>query len=386
MNELLESKTLYSRNSFSKLIQWTITRNVMDGIYHIITEWGLLGGTTTNSSNIISGRGGRTDAEQSVLEYNSTIRNMMKKGYVEVDNSKDIDSQVPLIKGDLDGDYKPMLAKIFVEGKSNYPRYIQRKIRGVRCEVRFVREEYGLFGEVIIPKFKSRKGLVYRLPNFEKSFTIMLNSNPSIQSIIFDGELYIHHSTQQEINSAITYTNPRHKELEFRIFDIINDTTQDVRFADLLNIFKTTKIPDNIKLVDWDIVFNDEEAIILAEQYIVAGYEGAITRDMIATYQYGLRNNTMQKIKKVHSAEFTLVDIVAADNHTHNGEPMAMFICKIHNGNKTFRVTPKASHAERAEYYKNRAKYIGYPITVFYRELSKDKIPNHANGVIRDYE
>ncbi|KAF5080420.1 ATP dependent DNA ligase domain protein [anaerobic digester metagenome] len=386
MNELLESKTLYSRNSFSKLTQWTITRSMIAGIYHIITEWGLLGGAISTTTNIISGKGGRTDAEQSVLEYNSTIRNMMKKGYVEIDDSKDIDSQVPLIKGDLDGDYKPMLAKIFVEGKSNYPRYIQRKIRGVRCEVRFVREEYGLFGEVIIPKFKSREGLVYRLPNFEKSFTIMLNSNPAIQSIVFDGELYIHNSNQGEIDSAITYTNPKHKDLEYRIFDIINDNTQDVRFADLLNIFKNTEIPNNIKLVNWDIVYNDEEAIKLAEQYIQENYEGAITRDMIATYQYGLRNNTMQKIKKVHSAEFTLIDIVAADNHTYKGEAMAIFICKAHGNNKTFRVTPKASHAERAEYYRNRAKYIGYPITVFYRELSKDKIPNHANGVIRDYE
>ena len=125
--------------------------------------------------------------------------------------------------------------------------------------------------------------------------------------------------------------------------------------------------------------------------FVSQGYEGSIIRSGGGEpYNFQYRDNQLQKNKDFDDAEFV---IVGCKEGTGIAEGMAIFKCQSQsvtggvNGDGTFDVVVKCTHAERQKQWKNRAKYIGLLLTVRYQCLSDDGIPIFPVGIaVRDYE
>lgn len=300
---------------------------------------------------------------------------------------KILDEKLPKSNTDLNGNLKPMKAQQYYKDNGsvriNFPCYVQPKINGFRS-LSFSRiGENTLFPtEQVI--FTSKNGLDFiPLPLIEKELLVLFKKIGNELSYIFDGELYIHGQKLQTISSSVKKRNELTNSLEYRIFDLAIDEMEQVdRIQKLNEIFENTNFT-YVKLVPSILCFSHQEAVKYKDSFISQGYEGAIFRDLSAQYQFGKRPQTMVKLKDRESEEFTILNIIDSPNNP--GIPI--FICKNDINDLTFEVVIEGTIEERKEYFINKEKYIGKPLTVeFYERTAEDK-PFHAIGVaIRDYE
>ena len=214
---------------------------------------------------------------------------------------------------------------------------------------------------------------------------MFLNSKTMKYDVVFDGEMYIHGEILSEISSAVRKRNSKTPLLKFHIFDL---GIEDMKQSDRLKVLKliidykegSGKL-ENICRVDYLIVNTNEEAQTLTDQWIKEKYEGGIFRDMKANYQFGKRPSTMTKLKRSEDKEFTIMDVIAGENATDLG----VFRCMAENG-EFFNVNPEGNHEAKREYLVNKNKYIGKQLTVRFFERTKNGVPFHGVGVVRDYE
>lgn len=411
-NNVKYNQTLYSRNASGRILIWNI--QVIDKVEYasIVISHGENGGNLiTKIIKIEEGKNiGKsnetTPVTQAIAEAKSKFDYKLNQGYVLVEDISEIDTVVPMLKADIDGDLKPMLAQKFKYGTLTYPQLLQPKLDGVRCEARFIIKSDGLFGESIECQLKSRDGKIYNVQHIQEALLLFakeIQNNSSIipldyDQLIFDGELYCHDMLLQEIVSAVKKPNKNTHKIQYWIYDIKSNDSQiarikmletygnDAGVETLWNTSKSKYSEPPIVIVETIIVNSDEEAVTKSEEYILQDYEGGIVRNLYANYEYGKRSKYLRKIKKVEDREFLLLDIIESGNDTYEGKPIAMFVCQNDVNNKTFKVTPQATKQERYEYLLNKKDYIGELITVKYRGRTKELLPFHCNGIIRNYE
>ena len=384
-------KSLISRDNKGNLVSWHIA--VMGYTDHskILISYGKYDGTLAekeikiNEGKNIGKSNATTHFEQAIKQAESKINDKLNSGYVEFQSSKNFDDYVPMDKLDSMGDIKPMLAYPFKEHRAVWPCIIQPKLNGVRCEAKLIEEENGLFGKVYSVQLKSRDGKIYKVPHIQDDLLKLYEVNPELHDVIFDGELYCYGMLLQDIVSAVKKHNHNSSKIEYHIYDTKCDIDQRKRLLKLNSIGYNTFNYISIKFVKYHTAYHKESAEAYAESFIQVGYEGAILRNPTAMYQ-SRRTYDLMKIKKVFDKEFLLVDIIESGNDTYKGQPIGMFICRNDKTDATFKVTPQATKKERHEYLINKDKYLGKDITVTFRERTKDKLPFHANGIIRDYE
>lgn len=351
-------------------------------------------------------------------EMESLIRKKLKQGYVEITNFENVnyDSILGMANTDLDNHPKPMKAQPFKLGKFDYSEYAfgQPKINGVRCFIIWgtVHEGEGMFAKTTEQAIiLSKEGNRYVLPHIEKLFNKLM-----FQSVdAYDGELYIPGYTLNQIKASIpminhkgTLSKPSGKPelVQFWMFDIADDNKSQVNRLALINYMSDgyfnniaitqnsvndhLNLKSNIVIVQSKVIYNDSEALAFANNAIAAGFEGAIIRNIDATYNFGQRPRTMMKIKlnsqgmAVQDAEFEVIDVIPKPNEPETG----LFICKNDINDETFKCNPEGTFKQRAEYLINKHKYIGKLATVKFGERSGIKrVPFHANVItIRDYE
>ncbi len=390
---ILYNATLYAKNQSGDIVEWNI--QVQDACTYpsIYITYGLQHGqkvlreTKVKTGKNIGKSNETTNIEQAMLEAEAKVNKKIKEGYrYKIEELSEY-------RQDAAGNNKPMLAKKFEHGKTSYPAFVQAKLDGVRAElgVRVIND--GIFGDKLEVYLLSREGNEYPVPDHIKRDYLNILSTPSVveafsekgyilQNIKLDGEIYNHDLALQEIVSAIKKPNDNTSKLAFVCYDFKLETFQHNRVT-LLSLLPLSK---SIYPLNTKKVYSDSEVEAFADAYIKIGFEGAIVRDYNATYQFGKRSKYLRKVKRVISKEFELVDIIESGKDNYDGSPIAMFVCRNDVNDLTFKVTPQASKHERYIYLQNRKDYIGKPITVMFRERTKDKIPFHANGIIRDYE
>jgi DNA ligase-1 len=403
--------TLYARNSNGNINEWRVQVNEFTFFSQICINEGLLDGKKT--SNIIEIKKGKnigkmnetTAYEQACNEAQSRWEKKKKQGYKSLSDlninyknylinegdtitlNNAIEVALPQNRTDANNLSKPMKAQPYFDDKGNvrikFPCFGQPKLNGFRVMARWeeVEEGEGLFKtKVEKVVFRSKEGLKYDiLEHIEKSFTKDMFITTKGYTLTFDGEMYIHGEILSEISSAVRKRNSKTEKLGFHIFDIaVENIKQDERLA-YMNTFINRP---NIYFLKTHIVKNNEEAQIFTDECIKKGFEGAIFRDMKATYQFGKRPKTMVKLKRFQDKEFKIVDVVGGDNAPELG----VFICVQEQGLQ-FKVNPEGNHEIKKEYLINKNKYIGKKLTVRFFERTKDNLPFHAVGIaIRDYE
>lgn len=395
--------TMYARALNGKIKVWR-AEEAADGIniYHGYFNGEMIAQTVRRTMSTVN------------KQFFSMVKKKKQEGYKDINDilliSKGFEPsiiteewlQAYLPATNLDDNYnlKPMKCQKFKKGKMKYPAIAQPKYNGLRSTLRWesYNEGEGLFkssSERAV--LRSQSGLEYHLPHITNMFTkdMFFDKKTNIQ-IAYDGEIYVHNTPINIINSAtpiinengvISQSSNAHitSYLYFMCFDLpLEDVPQLLRYQ-----FVTTIPPYRVfRISERKIVFSDEEVEAYTTECIAKGYEGCVVRNMDAEYVFGGRPMTIMKSKKFQDGEFELLDISAKNGDSLTDGSDIQFIMRNDINNNTFECTPMYSMPERITMMRNKHLYIGKMFTVKYYERSGIKqVPFHANVVTqRDYE
>lgn len=422
MNTLFE-QILYARDRNSNIKYWkvyiTVPENVRYAIINVRTgKYGYPG--TLNKKEITEGKNiGKsnetTPYEQALLEVTSTINTQKMKGYKSLedlgitgsDNSSislegKLESMLPKFNTDSKGNLKSMKAYIYNKADIVYHCIGQPKINGVRCFIKWGKlqkdEVINIFNPE--PSFKegailySHEGHIYHLPHIENMFSkgCILDTH----DIVLDGELYIPNKSINEIrrhipiqksDGTISAPSLNPKDVKFFCFDLaIPDVIQSEREFLRKDLFpRKTLLPpdhytgDTIVNVPSLRINNYDEACKLRDKCIELGYEGAILRNLNATYEFGVRSRNLAKLKKALFEEFKVVDILLV-SQTSTRLNVEFVLQNNKSNSLSFVCTPFGDNNLKQKYLDNKKDYIGRMVTVkFYERSGVNNFPFHAN-------
>jgi ATP-dependent DNA ligase len=252
---------------------------------------------------------------------------------------------------------------------------IQPKLDGERCRAEWSFE----FGRYFL--YSSEVNIFYSVPHINAMLTARFgwfNSPPHL-----DGELYRHGWSFEKIHSVVSRQennlHPEFTEINFHIFDIVQDLPQLYRFQTLKSLDLETSNHhdrDNIVFVHPSKVTNVEEIFRYQQIYAQLGYEGFVLRHYLAPY-VKKRTPYMMKFKPKQDDYYEIVDTV--EECTIDGKPkgrLGRFVCKGDDGT-LFAVYSGIPDHLREEYWKIRETLPGNLLHVGYQHITE------ANGVPR---
>ena len=357
MTELYTLDTLYNKDSKNKIRIWSIRVIEDNDKCFIETKFGTKGmKITVNIKEVKSGKNkGKknetTVKEQAIFDTKSLWKNKKDKGYSEnIDNEKEI---------------SPMLALDYTKRSKDiiFPCLTQPKIDGCRS----------IYKD---NKLLSRNNKVFSNP------VHILEELKDI-NIILDGELYSSSQGFQQTVSSIK--NDKEKcslDLEYWVFDIINNDPFEERYEELKKIIEKENFK-YIKLVDANVCQNNEDIKVNHRKYIEEGYEGTIIRNSNGKYKSNNRSKDLQKYKDFIDDEFI---IKGFSEGSGNDKGCIIFTCQTNEG-KIFTCRPKGTREKRQEMYINGNTYINSKLTIRFQEYTNEKIPRFPVGItVRNYE
>jgi hypothetical protein len=379
---------------------YLVTRNARDKVQVVITELEQLGNdfvirritgqyqgvlTSQPELKISIGKAKRSVLQQAELEYNSILNKYQDKGYKKLDsltNKKfeeltpsEIDTLVPTLKMDANGNLKPMLAKSSTQCQNSVldkVMYCSKKLNGVRCMMKWSPE----LNKVITI---SRGGKDYNASTTHLTAEVsdFLKKNPTY---ILDGELYHFGHYLQELSgiARLDHWEDRCNILQYWIYDIadgekIFKNESKKKIEDRLTILEEMQvlfannpkihILEHIRTESWDAIQK------LHDRWVKEGFEGLVARKPDKVYEFGKRSSTMIKVKQYQEEEFEIIDYSEKLR-----EEDFCFIMQTKDG-KVFEAKPIGDRQIKADYINNIDNIIGRMGTVKFFELSKDGIP-----------
>lgn len=362
------SKTLYKFNANGKLQQWSVSVITKDKKVFIVREYGQVNGKIqTRHREVTKAKSQNTLEDQGIFEAKREWVNQIEKKQYSIEKPEIQEGK----KQKTVKQFTPMLAQTYKKEKGfKTPCLVQPKLDGVRA----------YFHE---GKFRSR--------NHKEYFNMQHLTNSLIKvkdNVIFDGELYNHSMTFQELMKFVKLKEidedegemlPKiNKYVEYHIFDCYFPDNPDMPFIErykylqsIQKLFKKSqvffveaeKLPSIKKLDDFH------------EKYASNGYEGIMLRTPESPYEFK-RSKFLQKYKVFVDDEF---EVIGYDKEVQDGIELVVWICKTKE-NLEFNCRPKGSHDERSELYKNADKYIGKKLTVVFQEYTDDGIPRFPVG------
>jgi len=356
---------LYEQSSTGKVKHWLISV-FEDGAKAVITVCYGAGDDKVRIStkDITKGKNlGRsnetTPFEQAASAAEATWKKKLDKGYVE--DIKAINDEVLL----------PMLAHSFQKRGHNisYPCFVQPKLDGIRCLAKKVDDS--------TIKYYSRMG---------KEFNTLEHLTPELLACmqvnqVFDGEIYSHNHTFQEMIRLVKKLRPESIQLEFWVFDLVDVSMDNQARQSAIEV----SIPDKgmIRAVKAKTATTSDMVDLLHNKNIERGFEGLILRNLTGMYKLKGRSPDLQKYKHFEDDEFK---IIGGQESTGTEAGAVLFHVKTKDGLE-FTVRPRGSVALRKKWMLDLDNIVGKELTVRYQELTDDGIPRFPVGIsIRDYE
>lgn len=360
--------------------------------YIIQRSYGQVRGKTTLSPQIIVDRTKqkRNWQEQYTLQFNSEVKKYLDKGYKEIDKHPNeyTDDELLSIFGDVKtnqyGVIKPQLAK--QADKVTNPKIfnkewlISRKLDGVKALFYWDGKEIHT---------ASRGGEHYDYS------TIHLRTNPALlaffkenPTVILDGELFVRGKTLQQLSGAARMEKNAYDcdWLQYWVYDCYNSVDIDMiaserykfledKFAEAHNfpIYRSSEDESEapIRLLGHEYVSGWDNMKKLHDEWVSAGFEGAVITDPSKAYKVGSRCNNLIKIKQYKSEDFKVIGYKLG---LRGSEDMT-FTCELEDG-RTFEAMPVGNREIKAEYVENfEAKYKGHKAECTFFNYSDDGIP-----------
>ena len=360
--------------------------------YIIQRSYGQVRGKTTLSPQIIVDRTKqkRNWQEQYTLQFNSEVKKYLDKGYKEINKHPNeyTDDELLSIFGDVKtnqyGVIKPQLAK--QADKVTNPKIfnkewlISRKLDGVKALFYWDGKEIHT---------ASRGGEHYDYS------TIHLRTNPALlaffkenPTVILDGELFVRGKTLQQLSGAARMEKNAYDcdWLQYWVYDCYNSADIDMiaserykfledKFAEAHNfpIYRSSEDESEapIRLLGHEYVSGWDNMKKLHDEWVSAGFEGAVITDPSKAYKVGSRCNNLIKIKQYKSEDFKVIGYKLG---LRGSEDMT-FTCELEDG-RTFEAMPVGNREIKAEYVENfEAKYKGHKAECTFFNYSDDGIP-----------
>lgn len=361
---------LYSRNKNGSVQTWQI---IVDGnSYHTIS--GQMGGAITSTKpTVVEGKTRTTGEEQAILDAESIFKKKKKsKGYFE--NIEDIDTQTFI---------EPMLAEKLAKRIKNidWTRgvIVQLKYNGKRI----VAERRGLF---------SRTGeLQVSTPHIWNAVKHLFEKYPNL---VIDGEGY-NYSLRTKLNELMSILN-RTKNItaddivrseqmvKFYVYDGygFDNITQDAPY--IVRIKALHKILEGIKYIEpvpGQHVFNQTEMYKIYQEYLDDQQEGIIVRIPDSPYVNG-RCKWLLKEKPTDDFEYKVIDIEEGDGDRTG--VAGRVILEMEDG-KRFNAAIKGTFSDAGELLRNKDKFIGNMVKIFFNGKTGLGTPNYAQFNCNDY-
>jgi DNA ligase 1 len=267
---------------------------------------------------------------------------------------------------------------------------VQPKINGLRCHaIRRTGDRFRLF---------SREDNEFtQLPLINAALENMAFDN--VRPLHFDGELYVHGMSLQDIRTICKRTttqHPDHDVMEFHIFDRIPfyvepSKSQTSRLLSLNQLLCWPHKQDRqrIHIVPFYQQNLDEVDSLLA-QHLSEGYEGIMLRNPNALYEFR-RSNNLLKLKPRQIGAFTIlyaneaIDIYGMPKDTLGSLTLRLV------DQRTFHCgAGQLTHPQRQFLWDHRDQLPGKTAHIHYQELSDAGIPQqpilrYIEGVEYDY-
>ena len=362
------SKTLYKFNANSKLQQWSVNIVKKDKKVFIVREYGQVNGKIqVREKEVTKAKSKDTLEEQAIFEAKREWVNQIEKKQYSIEKPEVQEGK----KQKIIKQFTPMLAQTYKEKKGfKTPCLVQPKLDGVRA---YFHED----------KFRSRNHKEYFNMNHLIKDLLKVKEN-----VIFDGELYNHDMTFQELMKFVKLKEidedegkmlPKiNKYVEYHIFDCYFPDNPEMSFNERYKYLQTVQKlfkKSKIHLVEVKEMFTIDELKGFHDNYASEGYEGIMLRTPESPYEFK-RSKFLQKYKVFVDEEF---EVIRFDKEVQDKIPLVLWICKTKD-EQEFTCRPKGTHEERAELYKNAKNYIGKKLTVVFQEYTDDGIPRFPVG------
>jgi len=245
--------------------------------------------------------------------------------------------------------------------KWNPPYIVQPKLDGDRC--RALIDDNG-----VVTLLSSEENIITSVPHINHAIEKL-----GLHSVELDGELYTHGMNHQQIHGIASRTvnlHNRMEDLEYHIFDIVNDMQQWERTNFLFNnIYPLLK--GNLQHVQVRFANNLEDVMFIYDEFIAAGYEGIIVREFNSPY-VRKRSNMVMKFKPKKDDYYTVVGYV--EEISIEGIPknsLGALVCS--SGEETFNVGSGFTRDQRNDLWKVKENLIGKVVRVAYQHLTSGK-------------
>jgi DNA ligase-1 len=353
--------TLYSRTALGQIAEWTIEFESAD--YR--THEGIVGGTITTSAwtRCVGKNAGRANAttpeQQAEREARAKWKKKTERGYHQ--DPADVDQEQY---------FEPMLAHKWDKygSKVEWPIAIQPKLDGERCVV----HARGAF---------TREGKpVAIIPHIVRALQLLLASYPHL---VFDGEMYADkfaHDFEALMSLART-SDPTPEELaqgeaelELWVFDVCLRDQPDMPFRERQAFLQSLELPACVRLVPTFIVNNIEEFDKYYEEWLEAGLEGGMGRNLNSKYQH-TRTRDLLKRKEFQDKEWPIDDVLPGRG---KGADMAQkVVCRLED-NRTFEAGMTGTHEFCRKLLAEKERVKGQPATIKFQGYTKDGKPRFA--------
>lgn len=350
--------TLYHRTAKGAVVSWDCLADGAD----IVVTWGQIDGQQQTSRVTCLGKNqGKsnetTASEQAEKEAEAKwVAQQRKKYSLSAEIAKDDES------------IRPMLAQDYNKRKDDlkFPVYCQSKLDGLRA-LAYLKD-----GKVVL---QSRGNKTYSLPDIESALAYFMKPG-----MVLDGELYVHGTSLQTINSWVRGKKPEAVKIQYHLYDMVTDDDFSVRTKKLENLVEDSLISGvpnpPLVLVETHPVKSEAHVLQLQEHFIKKGYEGAIVRTATGKYRYGYRSPDLLKLKNWLDSEFRIIGFQVGKGKFQS---VPTFKCATADG-QSFDVTPKGTEEERMQMLKEAEQSIGQLLTVRYFMLSPSGIPLYPVG------
>ena len=243
--------------------------------------------------------------------------------------------------------------------KWNPPYIVQPKFDGVRCRAVPLDN-----GEYIL--LSSEENIIYSVPHINKALQLL----PTRDEL--DGELYYHGMSFEQILSITSRTVNLHedyKQMQFHIFDIVNEGVQSAR---ILQLIKIGSISSLLSTAPYWVCESLDSIMRIYDKLIDMKYEGIIVRNINNHYERK-RSTWVMKFKGKREDEYEIVG--TQEEYDKDGNPkdiLGALICKSGDGN-LFNVGTGFTEDRRRELWDIKGILPGMVAKVKYQHLTVGK-------------
>lgn len=385
---------LYKQTTGGKVQEWEISVIPKAETAEIAITYGLRDGKKPTTYETINqgknaGKANATSAyDQAVKEAEAKWKKQQERRHYSTDatggESGDKRSQAPMLAKSFE-DYQEKLSHVEEFA-------LQPKLDGFRCNAHWNAEEKTV-------TLVSREGKVFAtMPHITAAVKALMKNEPSV---ILDGELWTPELRFSKIASAVKNLKAPPEwasKIQYHLYDVMADGgfhdrySRLVRWLDgqtkgVIQLVRTLFVTERgRKAVDnWPDRL--QQIKDFEKECVKLGFEGAMWRDCMASYEAGKRSKSLLKVKSFTDQEFKVIGwkkskfktMVTGDGEGTGevGEAVAVpiFVCEMSPGGAQFDVLAPGTVKEKKAFLDDIGRWIGEKLTVKFFELTDDGIP-----------